>query len=106
MAPYVSVVLPVYSVTATEFAKLLVPIDALAVVDSKKWYWVPWLNNGVCEDANVKNVNAPLTLLECANLGPPRPPRPDGVWDFRQNIKTVKTSSIESRMENVSLKCI
>ena len=84
MPPYVSVVLPVYSMTATEFVKLLVPIEALATIDSKKWYWVPWLNNGVCEDTNAPNApNAPVTLLECAKLGPPRPPRPDGVWDFR-----------------------
>ena len=89
MAPYVSVVLPVYSVNATAFAKLLLPIDALAIIDSKKWYWVPWLNNGVCEDETPAN-EAVLTLLELAHLGPPRPPRADGVWDFRQSLHTMQ----------------
>jgi hypothetical protein len=43
MAPYVSVVVPVYDSVPKTYAKLLLPIDALKHVDDDKsqWFWIP-----------------------------------------------------------------
>lgn len=78
MAPWVSVVLPVYK-SSDEFIKLLLPIDTLKVVDSAAWYWVPQIGDAVTYDNGSKN-----TLLKSAGICT----RPivdiiQGVWDFR-----------------------
>jgi hypothetical protein len=62
MPSFVSVVLPI-AFSSDAFMKLLLPIDALKVVDAQKWIWIPTLRDAVCDQP----VGTLLTTLGVAH---------------------------------------
>ena len=52
MAPWVSVILPLHTTTSSDYAKIILPIDALKVLDATKWCWIPQLGDAVADDGN------------------------------------------------------
>ena len=77
MAPWVSVILPVFKARDDTFAKLILPIDALKAVDSAKWYWDPSIGDA-------RDVPGGATLLQMANMYNVKPKVDimSGTWDF------------------------
>lgn len=77
MPPYVSVVLPTLGEPDC-LAKLLLPIDALAVLEQRnsRWAWSPDLDD-IVQEPNKESMRKHL------NFGGPSVKMTDATWDLR-----------------------